>query len=64
MFNGNLLLCSRCTESWHGSSRAAHAKQYPDCPTDWHDMWDHFTCSGTRAGIWYVLTGRIKKCRI
>lgn len=28
-----------------------HAKFWPDCPTWWHDMYDHPCLSGTRAGM-------------
>jgi hypothetical protein len=27
--------CLRCTDTAH------HAEVYPDCPTTWHDMYDH-----------------------
>ena len=33
------------------SSNHVHALAYPDCPTDWHDMYDHPSITGTRAGI-------------
>lgn len=42
--------CLRCF-SPHAGSREVHARVYPDCPERWHDMYDHPTVSGTRAGI-------------
>lgn len=39
------VLCSRCTD------RPAHARLYPGCPHQWHDVYDHPLSPGTRAGI-------------
>ncbi|BBZ74142.1 hypothetical protein [Mycobacterium paraseoulense] len=50
----NVLMCGKCA-TWDNNSRTAHAARYPDCPDTWHDMWDHYICSATRAGAWYVL---------
>lgn len=48
------LLCGKCRDN-----KSLHAKYYPDCPDDWHDMWDH-PCHGatTRATAWLILNGR------
>jgi hypothetical protein len=36
-------------------TRKVHAVLYPDCPRRWHDLLDHTTAHGTRAGIAHVL---------
>jgi hypothetical protein len=43
------LICVRCMNK--GRHWGLHTRFYPDCPTDWHDLYDHPSCSGTRAGI-------------
>jgi hypothetical protein len=45
------LLCSRCL-----GDRGLHAKYYPACAEDWHDMYDHPLKLATRAAAWFVLT--------
>lgn len=56
--------CPSCTYPFTGSI-PTHAIAHPDCPTKWHDMWDHSSdhLSGTRAGIaWHLgLSGRHKQ---
>jgi hypothetical protein len=56
IFEHNRLICGRCADWPNGSSVAAHARHYPDCPKKWHDMWDHLDCMATRAAAWYVLS--------
>lgn len=48
------VLCARCMVS----TRALHARFYPDCGIGWHDLHDHPSCSGTRAGIAALLEVR------
>ena len=56
IFEDKVLMCGRCTD-WPRGAVAAHDARYPDCPAKGrHDMWDHFTCSATRAGAWFALT--------
>lgn len=52
--SGNLL-CPGCLVLTRGSSARLHAKYYPDCPEDWHDMWNHNISHATRAAAWFVL---------
>ena len=56
------LLCSRCLFPDCGTRRL-HAKYYPGCDVDWHDMWDHNTSSATRAGAWFALARRGRRLR-
>lgn len=39
------VVCSRCLGT------AAHAKLFRGCPEQWHDVLDHPSCFGSRAGI-------------
>ena len=43
---GNPVVCIRCAET-----RTLHSKFFPDCPHQWHDLFDHLDRVGTRAGI-------------
>ena len=45
------VVCPRCMLS----TRTLHARFYPNCDVTWHDLHDHPSCSGTRAGIAHVL---------
>jgi hypothetical protein len=46
----DVVLCLRCMDA--PTSRAAHARWYPDCPErSWHDMYDHPAAFCTRAGL-------------
>jgi hypothetical protein len=56
LFEDTVLMCGRCTR-WPKGSGPVQAERYPDCPVGWHDMWDHFRGSATRAAAWFVLTG-------
>jgi len=41
------VLCSPCL-----FVKANHARLWPSCDVDWHDVFDHLVCvSSTRAGI-------------
>jgi hypothetical protein len=42
------LICVRCMNK--GRHWGLHTRFYPHCPTHWHDLYDHPSCSGTRAG--------------
>lgn len=44
------IVCVRCL-----GSKPLHAKLRPDCPHGWHDLQDHLTRCGTRAGVAHVL---------
>ncbi|MGO9155885.1 hypothetical protein [Mycobacterium sp.] len=44
------MICGRCL-----GKRQLHATYYPDCPKDWHDMYDHPLSFATRAAAWFVL---------
>ena len=52
------LLCTRCITSTRNVQRQLHGKYYPDCRIGWHDLYDHGTCSASRAaaasllGLW------------
>jgi hypothetical protein len=51
LFEGSLLLCEGCIypgADWMRSSRPTHAKHYPTCTRQWHDMWDHLDCTADR----------------
>jgi hypothetical protein len=50
------LLCSRCL-----GDRGLHAKYYPACAEDWHDMYDHPLKLATRAAAWFVLDSPERK---
>lgn len=43
--------CLGCFSPHVGGSRPVHARIYTDCPHSWHDMYDHPSATGTRAGI-------------
>lgn len=34
----NRIICSGCIP---GNSKPLHRELFPDCPDDWHDMYDH-----------------------
>jgi hypothetical protein len=40
--------------AWGG--RGLHAKYYPACAENWHDMYDHPLKMATRAAAWFILT--------
>ena len=44
------VLCARCLDQRH-----LHTKYHPDCPTSWHDMYDHDIKLATRAAAWHLL---------
>ena len=51
-----VVLHQRCLEGGRDySSKRVHARIYPDCPHPWHDMYDHRSITGTRAGIAWQL---------
>lgn len=37
------VLCINCSRrgSWRPTAQELHAKYYPDCPYEWHDLYDH-----------------------
>lgn len=43
--------CLDCFSPAVGGSRPVHARVYPDCEHRWHDMYDHPSMPGSRAGI-------------
>lgn len=45
------VICFRCMEL----GKATHAQIRPGCPHGWHDLFDHSSSNGTRAGIAAVL---------
>jgi len=47
----NVILCSRCV---YRNSRPLHSQLYPDCPDEWHDLYDHPLASATRAYVYRV----------
>ena len=51
IINNTHVLCGKCIDKRH-----LHATYYPDCPENWHDMYDHALHFATRAAAWYVLT--------
>jgi hypothetical protein len=50
------LLCGSCLDK-----RQLHTKYYPDCPENWHDMYDHGGQLATRAAAWFVLNNPEKR---
>jgi hypothetical protein len=52
------LVCARCALE---NARRLHTKYYPDCPEDWHDVFDHHIGHATRAGAWFVLADPEKR---
>ncbi|MCV7399774.1 hypothetical protein H7K24_06370 [Mycobacterium fragae] len=54
----DIICCVRCVME---HSKLAHKVAYPDCPIDWHDMWDHQHVSATRAAArWIIANGGYK----
>jgi hypothetical protein len=51
--NADTVLCCDCT-----SIAGQHARYHPDCPRDWHDMWDHDLKLADRACTHLILSGR------
>jgi hypothetical protein len=52
----NKVVCGDCCVFTMKSTTPAHAQLYPDCPVDWHDLWDHqFMHATSRAGArWWL----------
>ncbi|MEC4763820.1 hypothetical protein VT930_11965 [Mycobacterium sherrisii] len=46
------VLCPRCAVI---DGRINHAKYYPECPWEWHDLQDHGVHFATRAAAWSLL---------
>lgn len=42
------VLCTGCMGS---NTKHLHSHYYSDCPSAWHDMWDHRATHGTRAAV-------------
>ncbi len=48
------IICSKHV----GDTRHLHGQFHPDCPVGWHDLHDHPTVAGTRAGLrWAIRSG-------
>jgi len=52
VFEGGLYLCRRCLP---GNSIGEHGRRYPECPEDWHDMWDHLYCLADRRALPFAI---------
>jgi hypothetical protein len=48
------VICLGCMMN-HTSTRLLHARFYPNCEHDWHDLWDHQHCGATRAAAAHLL---------
>lgn len=57
---GNVLLCGGCMVPTFGT-QSLHARHYPACAEDWHDMYDHPLKLATRAAAWMLLTDAERK---
>ncbi|MCV7317269.1 hypothetical protein H7J77_17175 [Mycolicibacillus parakoreensis] len=49
--NNTTILCARCANE---NGRRLHSELHPDCPEDWHDVYDHPLKFATRAGVFRV----------
>ena len=50
ILSGLSLRCYECF-TWPGK----HAEAFPNCPHEWHDMYDHGTRLATRAAAAHIL---------
>lgn len=48
----DVIVCSRCAVD-HG--RDAHSVTHPDCPVEWHDLFDHSTMGCSPAALRYLI---------